>query len=49
MMGSVSVVSTSRAQSVPDELRRQADFFVDIEELRTILTREHGGADPAAM
>jgi uncharacterized LabA/DUF88 family protein len=36
----VSVVSTTRAQSVSDELRRQADFFVELEELRPVLTGE---------
>jgi uncharacterized LabA/DUF88 family protein len=36
----VSVVSTTRAQSVADELRRQADFFVELEELRPVLTGE---------
>lgn len=36
----VSVVSTTRAQSVSDELRRQADYFVELEELRPVLTGE---------
>ena len=41
----VSVVSTVRSQPpmVADELRRQADVFVELEELSPLIARQHGG------
>lgn len=36
----VSVVSTMRGHSTPDELRRHADIFLDLEELRPIIAAE---------
>jgi uncharacterized LabA/DUF88 family protein len=40
----VTVVSTLRSQPsmIADELRRQADVFIDLEELRAHICREHG-------
>jgi hypothetical protein len=40
----VTVVSTLRSQPsmIADELRRQADVFIDLEELRGHISREHG-------
>jgi len=40
----VTVVSTLRSQPsmIADELRRQADIFIDLEELRGNISREHG-------
>ena len=41
MMGKrVSVISTLRNHTVPDELRRQADEFLDLQDLRPILTAD---------
>lgn len=41
----VTVVSTLRSEApVADELRRQADHFLDLEELRPILSRETRGS-----
>src|SRR5690349_15224587 len=41
----VSVVSTVKSQPpmVADELRRQADVFVELEELSPLIARQHGG------
>jgi uncharacterized LabA/DUF88 family protein len=41
----VSVVSTIRSQPpmVADELRRQADNFIELEELSQLIARQHGG------
>lgn len=46
----VSIISTIRSQPpmIADELRRQADQFVDLEELRSIIGRNHEGRGPAA-
>jgi uncharacterized LabA/DUF88 family protein len=52
----VSVVSTVRSQPpmVADELRRQADIFVELEDLSPLISRQHAprpqgaGASPAA-
>jgi uncharacterized LabA/DUF88 family protein len=45
----VSVVSTVRSQPpmVADELRRQADIFIELDDLRSSIAREssHGGQD----
>jgi uncharacterized LabA/DUF88 family protein len=40
----VTVVSTLRSQPsmIADELRRQADVFIDLEDLRAHICREHG-------
>jgi uncharacterized LabA/DUF88 family protein len=40
----VSVVSTTRTQPpmVSDELRRQADNFIELEELKATISREGG-------
>ena len=45
----VTVVSTLRSQPsmIADELRRQADVFIDLEDLRTHVCREH--ADRGAV
>jgi len=41
MMGKrVSVVSTLRGHTVPDELRRKADEFLDLHDLRPILSAD---------
>ena len=49
----VSVVSTIRSQPpmIADELRRQADNFIDLEDLRSIVGRETrpGRVDPHSM
>jgi uncharacterized LabA/DUF88 family protein len=39
----VTVVSTIRTQPpmIADELRRQADFFLDLAELQAVIAREH--------
>ncbi len=39
----VAVVSTIRTQPpmIADELRRQADFFIDLAELQSLIAREH--------
>jgi len=44
----VSVVSTIRSQPpmVADELRRQADNFIELEELSTLIARQHAGPRP---
>lgn len=43
----VSVVSTMRSQLVPDELRRHADVFLDLDDLRPILaTQQTEHLDP---
>jgi uncharacterized LabA/DUF88 family protein len=41
----VSVVSTVRSQPpmVADELRRQADVFVELEDLAPLIARQHAG------
>ncbi|HWA48419.1 MAG TPA: NYN domain-containing protein [Dongiaceae bacterium] len=41
----VSVVSTIRSQPpmVADELRRQADNFIELEELSSLIARQHAG------
>ncbi|MFN3623391.1 MAG: NYN domain-containing protein [Hyphomicrobium sp.] len=44
----VSVVSTMRAQSVPDELRRAADTFLDLDDLRPIIAKEVGTVQQAS-
>ena len=46
----VSVVSTIRTQPpmVSDELRRQADNFIELEELKPMIAREGGAARRAA-
>jgi uncharacterized LabA/DUF88 family protein len=40
----VSVVSTIRTQPpmIADELRRQADNFIELEELKSVIMREGG-------
>jgi uncharacterized LabA/DUF88 family protein len=40
----VSVVSTLRGHIVADELRRQADAYVDLDELRELLCRQARGS-----
>jgi uncharacterized LabA/DUF88 family protein len=44
----VSVVSTVRSQPpmVADELRRQADIFVELEDLSPLIARQHGPRQP---
>jgi uncharacterized LabA/DUF88 family protein len=44
----VVVVSTIRTQPpmIADELRRQADAFVDLGELQPFIARQHGGRPP---
>ena len=44
----VSVVSTVRSNPpmVADELRRQADMFVELEELASVVARAHGTRGP---
>ncbi|HNB27584.1 MAG TPA: NYN domain-containing protein [Alphaproteobacteria bacterium] len=44
----VSVVSTIRSQPpmVADELRRQADNFIELEELSPLIARQHAGPRP---
>jgi len=46
----VSVVSTVRSQPpmVADELRRQADVFVELEDLTPLIARQHGGKQHAS-
>ena len=46
----VSVVSTIRSQPpmIADDLRRQADNFIDLEDLRSIIGREPRARDPRA-
>jgi uncharacterized LabA/DUF88 family protein len=46
----VSVVSTIRTQPpmVADELRRQADFFLDLADLQDLISREHSSRPAAA-
>jgi uncharacterized LabA/DUF88 family protein len=46
----VSVVSTVRSQPpmVADELRRQADIFVELEELASSIARQHAGRQPGS-
>jgi uncharacterized LabA/DUF88 family protein len=47
----VSVISTLRTQPpmVADELRRQADNFIDLAELQPLIAREGGAPRPAAQ
>ncbi len=47
----VSIVSTIRSQPpmIADELRRQADLFVDLEELRSTIGRNHESRTPAVQ
>ncbi|HCS23932.1 MAG TPA: NYN domain-containing protein, partial [Rhodospirillaceae bacterium] len=46
----VTVVSTIRTQPpmVADELRRQADHFIDLVDLMEFITRQGGGQNAAA-
>ena len=46
----VSVVSTVRSQPpmVADELRRQADVFVELEDLSPVIARQHAPRQPAS-
>jgi uncharacterized LabA/DUF88 family protein len=46
----VSVVSTVRSQPpmVADELRRQADVFVELEDLSPLIARQHAPRQPGA-
>jgi hypothetical protein len=47
----VTVVSTIRSQPpmVADELRRQADSFVDLVDLAPQIKRQHQNRDPGAV
>ena len=46
----VTVVSTTRSQPpmVADELRRQADVFVELEDLSPLIARQHAPRQPGA-